>query len=107
MNSLPKTVTRQRRDCNLNPGPSAPESSTLATRLPSHQGRYTERLVTISCTVAIAAELMLAAASRCTMLSAAAADCDECGIIDPHRGASVPGPNPSSDLTVNLTIAEP
>jgi len=33
---LPKTVTRQRRDCNLNPGPSAPESSTLTTRLPSH-----------------------------------------------------------------------
>ena len=37
MNSLPKTVTRQRRDCDLNPGPSAPESSTLATRLPSHR----------------------------------------------------------------------
>ena len=36
MNSLPKTVTRQRRDCNLNPGPSAPESSMLTTRLPSH-----------------------------------------------------------------------
>ena len=26
MSSLPKTVTRQRRDCDLNPGPSAPES---------------------------------------------------------------------------------
>jgi len=25
---LPKTVTRQRRDCDLNPGPSAPEFST-------------------------------------------------------------------------------
>ena len=37
VNSLPKTVTRQRRDCDLNPGPSAPESSTLTTRLPSHQ----------------------------------------------------------------------
>ena len=36
MNSLPKTVTRQRRGCNLNPGPTAPESSTLTTRLPSH-----------------------------------------------------------------------
>ena len=35
VNSLPKTVTRQRRDCALNPGPSAPESSTLTTRLPS------------------------------------------------------------------------
>ena len=36
MNSLPKTVTGQRRGCDLNPGPSAPESSTLTTRLPSH-----------------------------------------------------------------------
>ena len=35
MSSLPKTVTRQRRDCDLNPGPSAPESNTLTTRLPS------------------------------------------------------------------------
>jgi len=34
--SLPKTVTRQRRGCDLNPGHSAPESSTLTTRLPSH-----------------------------------------------------------------------
>ena len=36
MNSLPKTVTRQCRGCDLNPGPTAPESSTLTTRLPSH-----------------------------------------------------------------------
>ena len=34
VNSLPKTVTGERRDCDLNPGPSAPESSTLITRLP-------------------------------------------------------------------------
>jgi len=33
--SLPETVTRQRRDCDLNPGPTAPESSTLTTRLRS------------------------------------------------------------------------
>jgi len=32
-NSLLKTVTRQRRGCDLNPGPTAPESSTLTTRL--------------------------------------------------------------------------
>ena len=36
VNSLPKVVTRQRRDCDLNQGPSVPESSTLTTRLPSH-----------------------------------------------------------------------
>jgi len=35
VNSLPKTVTRQRRGCDLNPGPTAPESSTLTARLPS------------------------------------------------------------------------
>ena len=39
VNSLPKTVTRQRRDCDLNPGPTVPESSTLSTRLPSHPTR--------------------------------------------------------------------
>jgi len=38
VNSLPKTVTQQCRDCDLNPGPSAPESSTLTTLLPSHPG---------------------------------------------------------------------
>ena len=36
VNSLPKTVIRQRRGCDLNPGPSARKSSTLTTRLPSH-----------------------------------------------------------------------
>jgi len=40
VSSLPKTVTRQRRHCDLNPGPSAPESSTLSTRLPSHPVTY-------------------------------------------------------------------
>jgi len=33
VNSLPKTVTRQRRGCDLNLGPTAPVSSTLTTRL--------------------------------------------------------------------------
>ena len=38
VNSLPKTVTRQRRGCDFNPDPSAPESSTLhsATEPPSY-----------------------------------------------------------------------
>jgi len=36
VNSLP---IRQRRGCDLNPGPTAPESSTLTTRLPSHPAR--------------------------------------------------------------------
>jgi len=36
VNSLPKTVIPMRRDCDLNPRPSAPESSTLTTRLRSH-----------------------------------------------------------------------
>ena len=36
VNSLPKTITQQRHSCNLNPGPSVPESGMLTTRLPSH-----------------------------------------------------------------------
>ena len=40
VNSLPKTVTRQRRGCDLNPGRTAPESSTITTRLPSHLGSH-------------------------------------------------------------------
>ena len=45
MISLPKTVTRQRHDCDLNPGHSAPESSTLttATEPPERQGTKRER----------------------------------------------------------------
>jgi len=40
VNSLRKTVTRQRRACDLNHSPSAPESGTLTTRLPSHLWTY-------------------------------------------------------------------
>ena len=36
VNSLPMTVTRRHRGCDLNPGPSAPESSTLTTRHPKN-----------------------------------------------------------------------
>jgi len=48
VNSLPKTVTRQRRGCDLNPGPSAPESSTLTTQLPSHPHEYLRGYVCVS-----------------------------------------------------------
>jgi len=37
VNSLPKTVTRQRRGCDLSPGPSAPESSTLTSHSATDQ----------------------------------------------------------------------
>jgi len=39
VNSLP-TVTRQRHGCDLNPGPSASESSTLTSR----PGKLTEKV---------------------------------------------------------------
>jgi len=69
VNSLPKTVTRQRRDCDWNSGPSAPESSMLTTRLPNHpsgdmltQHRQTDRhyrnLTGTKCSVGGAAILM-------------------------------------------------
>ena len=45
VNSLPKTVTRQCRGCDLNPGPSAPESITLTTRLSSHLTHSEPRLI--------------------------------------------------------------
>jgi len=37
VNSLPKTVTRQRHDCDLNLGPTAPELTTRPTKPPSLQ----------------------------------------------------------------------
>jgi len=40
VNSLPKTVTWQHRGCDLNPCPTAPEYSTLTTRLLSHPIYY-------------------------------------------------------------------
>jgi len=49
VNSLPKTVTRQCRGCDLNPGPPAPESSTLreigcrATHLPENEFQFRAR----------------------------------------------------------------
>ena len=43
VNSLPKTVTGQRRGCDLNPGPTAPESSTLTTQLLSHPTQERDR----------------------------------------------------------------
>jgi len=49
VNSLPKTVIRQQRGCDLNPGP-APESSTLTTRLPS---RSSHSLVVFSHCIAL------------------------------------------------------
>jgi len=43
VNSLPKTVTRQRHDCDLNPRPTAPESmqhsNHSATEPPGFNGR--------------------------------------------------------------------
>jgi len=47
VNSLLKTVTQQRRGCDLNPGPSAPESSTLNTRLPSHPHHRSKQKIAI------------------------------------------------------------
>jgi len=48
VNSLPKTVTRQHLGCDLNSGPSAPESSTLTTRLLSHPSYRATHLISIA-----------------------------------------------------------
>jgi len=47
VNSLLKTVIRRRRGCDLNPDPSAPESSTLTTRLPSHPKSASKKTIFI------------------------------------------------------------
>ena len=41
VNSLPKTVTRQHGGCDLNPGPTAPESSMLTATEPTQYPRNT------------------------------------------------------------------
>jgi len=56
VNSLPKTVTRQRRGCDLNPDTSAPESSTLTTRLPSHPEAICLRFVRPSVRTCVCAQ---------------------------------------------------
>ena len=62
VNSLPKTVTRRRRDCDLNPGPSAPESSTLTTRQPSHV--RTTRPISLLCVRTFQTRVAAMAAKR-------------------------------------------
>ena len=46
VNSLPKTVTRRRHGCDMNPGPSASESSTLTTELTTE---YSSRFISGIC----------------------------------------------------------
>ena len=51
VNSLPKTVIRQCNGCDLNLGPSAPESSTVTTRLQSHSTGINQTKIFTSSTV--------------------------------------------------------
>jgi len=46
VNSLPKTVARQHRGCDLNPCPTAAESSTLTTRLLSQRAAMRVKIAT-------------------------------------------------------------
>ena len=43
VNSLPKSVTRRRRDCDLNPGSSAPESAQHANHALGYRAAETSR----------------------------------------------------------------
>jgi len=63
VNSLPKTVTRQCRGCDLNPGPSALESSMLTTRLPSHPMQSIDAAYWLSTDVAWSVCLLVTAVS--------------------------------------------
>jgi len=76
VNGLPKTVTSQRRGGDLNPDPSAPESSTLTTRLPSHP----------CCTVMI---MIKPHCSRCKDLSIIFASWRHCAPFGPTYNSSL------------------
>ena len=48
-NHPPSLYMVKRRGCDLNPGPSAPESSTLTTRLLSHHAEHVTPLLFTYC----------------------------------------------------------
>ena len=62
MNSLPKTVTRQTSDCDLNTGPSAPESRlqhanhSATEPLPPLKSAYGSRTLAAAAAAAAAAD---------------------------------------------------
>jgi len=64
VNSLPKTVTRQYRDCDLNLGPSAPESSTLTTRQNIYSSENGQHLVFQNITMSIIIAIPLSCVSH-------------------------------------------
>ena len=61
MNSLPKTVTRQRRGSDLNPGPTALKSSTLTTRLNGQN--VSASFLCLSCPALVLVLIMCASSS--------------------------------------------
>ena len=69
VNSLPKSVTGQRRDCDLNPGPSAPESSTLTTRLRSHRQQIAYMIAATTCDSLLRRRLSYLYETTCTCTS--------------------------------------
>jgi len=62
VSSLSKTVTRQRRDCDMNPGllRLSTQYSTLTTRLPSHPHIIKRALLRANCKECLIAWLYLA-----------------------------------------------
>ena len=85
MNSLPKTVTRQRRVATaicLHPGHTAPESSTLTTRLPSHP------MTTL----------------RTVFSAVAAVESSSIDVVEGIDGSAVP--EQSLDLSTRLTVLQ-
>jgi len=71
VNSLPETVTRQRCDCDLNAGLSAPESSTLTARLPSHPSDCRAAYKTVWSDISAAVWLSPAGSRCCSHFPAA------------------------------------
>jgi len=103
VNSLPKTVTRQRCDCDLNPGPSAPESSTL-TSIDMKTGRVvpeicvqtdtqTDTLIAILCFFIGGGVIAMYGVKQAGFATHSVLDLDGCGFAECIRlSATAAGP---------------
>jgi len=74
VNSLPKTVTQQRRGCDLNPGPTVPESSTPTTRLPSNGHGRTVKVKTEAVPAGLAGRSLDTESARSELVECASVD---------------------------------
>ena len=102
VSSLLKTVNRQRRGCDLNPGPTAPESSTLTTRLTSHPSSVFRHIIFLVKLVCVSCLLRRSGALLCWRRATAPP-----GVTPlPHAPAGTPAPSDATARTVLVADME-